>query len=161
MAEFTSANLLEYAKARYGEAVLRQAIQGAGGDTGLADIELQKIAESVIGRVRSAAQASGVGWPVVVTANVLQRALELFRWRTLAGYELVSTDLRKTGEAAERYFDDLAESAEAWGIDSTADVGPAIPLAARDRAGDALISSIENRRNLLDELKDGGWDWVA
>jgi len=113
MAEFTSADLLGYAKKRYLEDILRARMTGARGNAEFADVELTKIAESVVGRIRNAAQAS-VGWPVLVTANVLQRALELFNWRTQQGLEAVSIDQRKIGEAAEKFFDDLAEGGEAW-----------------------------------------------
>ncbi len=158
MAEFAAADLLTQAKLRYKEAILRNRMRGAA-DATAADAELTKIAESVIGRVRSAAQAS-VGWPVLVTANVLQRAMELFNWRTLNGQEVVSQDQRRVGESAEAYFNRLEDGSEAWGIESSADVSPSKPIAARSRDGSALISSLSDRRNIYDELKDGGWDWV-
>jgi hypothetical protein len=160
MAEFTGSDLLTYAKARYLQQVLRDRIAGAAGDNTLADLELLKIAESVVGRVRSAAQIS-VGWPVVVTANVLQHALELFNWRTLQGREAIAADQRKIGEAAEKFFDDLGQGAEAWGVESAADVGtPPAPVAARARDGSALIGTISDRPNLFEELSGPGWNWI-
>src|SRR6185503_5384523 len=150
MAEFTAVDLLAFAKVRYGEAVLRTRMRGTAGDPVAADAELTKISESVVGRIRSAAQSS-VGWPVLVTANVLQRALELFNWRTLAGYEQVSSTQRDIGRAAEKFFDDLAEGEEAWGVAGSTDTSSPHPLAARDRDGNALLGSVSDRRNLFGE----------
>jgi len=161
MSEFTGSDLLDYAKKRYLEQVLRDRMRGAAGDTAKADIELLKIAESVVGRVRSAAQIS-VGWPVLVTANVLQHALELFNWRTFQGLDSIGVDQRKIGEAAEKFFDDLGQGAEAWGIESVADVGtPPTPAAARARDGSALIDTLSDRRNLFGELSGAGWDYIT
>ncbi len=174
MSDFASADLLAYGKARYLETVLRNRMRGAAGDEDAADIELSKIAESVIARVRSAAQVS-VGWPLPEVdpdtsvayraawpKNLLQHALELFNWRTLAGFEQVSPDQRKIGEAAEAYFDALADGSEAWGIATSGDTGVPLPVAARDRAGNANIAGlgIYDRRNLFGELAGAGWDYV-
>lgn len=172
MADFAASDLVTLAKARYGEAVLRSNMRGAGGDSTLADAELLEISYSVMERVRNVAQVS-VGWPLPGTnpdtgipykeawpANVLQHSLELFRWRTLSTMENISADQRKIGEAAEKFFDGLEEGVDAWGIGGSSDAAPSQPLMARARDGSAIMGGITDRRNLLDELQGGGWDWV-
>lgn len=170
MADFSPEGLLAAAKARYKEQVLRDRMTGAGGNGPLADAQLLEIARSVLARVKAVAQMS-VGWPlpgvdpdtsiayrVTWPKNVLQKALELFAWRTFAGFEGISMDQRKVGEAAEAFFKGLISGAEAWGIASDSDVGSPAPASARDRQGKALIAGIPDRSNALDVLAGPVWD---
>lgn len=172
MNDFSAEDLLEFAKSRYGEDVLRRRMLGAGGDVGNADEELLEIAQGVVDRVRIAAQQS-VGWPFpgkdpdtdvayrkVWPKNLFQRTLELFNWRTLDGQESISTDQRKIGEAAEAYFSGLASGSGSWGIFGSTDAGSPAPIAARNRDGSSNLGSVPDRRNLLDDLRGAGWDFV-
>lgn len=191
MAEFTAAAFLDAAKKRYGTDALRRRVRGAQQTEGstnaaLADVELLKIAASVIGRVQAAARAS-VGWPLQGTwpagsldetltppandiggvaysdrwpTELLQRALELFNWRTQAQLEQVSDHAMQIGRTAEKYFDQVESGGISLNLGIDTDVGDPEPLAARDRSGAALRDGYTDRSNVLESLEGYGWDYV-
>jgi len=163
MADFASADLLVLAKARYGDATLRNRMRGAQGDGGLADVELLAIADSVYARVVDAARRN-VGWPFPAPynetwpANLLQRALDLFNWRTISGLEGTSDSQRKVGEAAEAWFTKAELGGVSLGVGGPdTDSATAEPVAARARDGSSTIGQ-DDRENVLDQMSGFGWD---
>jgi hypothetical protein len=138
-------------------------MRGALTDTGLADAELLDIAASVVGRARAAAAAS-VGWPLPGMddegnlyrekwpADFLQRALDLFKYRTGAGLEEMSEHERRMGTAAERYFDEVQKGVIGVGIGGATDVGPASPASARNRDGSSNVLGVPDQVNSFEAL---------
>jgi len=165
---FDAAALLDLAKARYGEDILRNRMRGADGDGTFADAELLAIAESVISRVQSAAVAQ-VGWPFpspydeTWPADLLQNALVLFNWRTLAGNEGSSENQTTAGKAAEAYFQKVQNGALSIGIGGDRDTQTPELVSARSRSGANLTTDAGtcDRENVLDTFRGRGWDYVS
>ena len=179
MADFSSADLVTAAKTRFGESVLRNRMRGASGTTAQ-DLELTKIAGGVIGRVRDAAVQ--VGWPLpgnwpagsvddddsdiggtpyseIWPKNLLQKALDIFNWRTVSGLDATSESQRKVGLDAERWFDSVEAGGNSLGVGGSADTARPVPVSARNRAGEALTTECgETRENTLDTFRGFGWD---
>ncbi|MDQ5870604.1 MAG: hypothetical protein M3547_00140 [Acidobacteriota bacterium] len=161
--DFGAEELLEQAQERFGKNQLRLRMRGAPTES-LADDELLDIAESVVGRAQVAAAAS-VGWPLPGQptggppyrekwpADFLQRALDLFKYRTGAGLEEMSEHERRMGTAAERYFDEVQKGVVGVGIGGTTDVGPASPSMARERGGRSNVSGVPDQENSFDVLE--------
>jgi hypothetical protein len=171
---FDADALLALAKARYGEAQLRDRMRGAAGNASAADAELLAIAASVVSRVKNAAVQ--VGWPLpgrwpadspnagelfadAWPENLLQNALDLFNWRTLSGLEGASDSQRHVGQSAERFFDAVEKGGSALGVGGPTDTATPAPVAARNRAGDALIPGPADRSNVLDVFGKNSWGW--
>lgn len=180
---YSPTDFLERAFTRYNETVLRNRMRGAQGDADTADRELYRIAKSVFGRVQEAC-ASSVGWPLPGTwpagstdddgttsiagtayserwpDNLLQRALDLFNWRTVAGLDEASDNQRKVGQDAEKWFTDLENGNVALGLagDGASENGTGEPVAARERNGDSNVTGACDKPNLLDDFRRGGWD---
>lgn len=164
MADFGAAGLLEQANQRFGQPQLRLRMRGALTSTVLADAELLDIAASVVSRAQVAAAAS-VGWPLPGQndANVpyreawpsdfLQRALDLFKYRTGAGLEEMSDHERRMGTAAEKYFDEVQKGVIGVGIGGATDVGPASPSMARERDGRSNIYGVPDQENSFEVLE--------
>jgi len=168
------------AKARFGEAILRTRMRGAGGDPDAADLELVKIANGVISRVQDA--AASVGWPLpgvwpagsvdddgttdlsgvaykdVWPKNLLQNALDLFNWRTLSGQEGASDNQRKTGQAAEKWFTAVEMGGASIGVGGATDTATPAPISARDRCGKSLVAGVPDQENVLGAFRGFGWD---
>jgi hypothetical protein len=181
MADFSASDLVTAAKARFGEATLRARIRGAAGDTVAADFELVRIANGVIARAIDAAVQ--IGWPLpgvwppgsldddgttdisgvpysqIWPKNLLQHALDLFNWRTLSGLEGASDNQRKTGAAAEHFFEQVEMGATSIGVGGPTDTATPEPLAARDRCGRTnLLDGSQDKANVLDTFRGFGWD---
>lgn len=162
MADFASDDLLALAVLRYRQDVLRNRMRGAEGNATAADLELQAIADAVFATVKASTMHFGIGWPMPAPYNeswpsqLLQRALELFNWKTLAGTEAVSPEQVRIGVAAEAYFGRLAQGGEPLGIGGPGDAGERKAYAARDREGSSLIGQ-KDRRNVLEGF-DPAWD---
>ena len=164
MADFGATGLLEQAKQRFGENQLQLRMRGALTDDTLANAELLEIADSVVGRARVAAAAS-VGWPLPGQdaggtpyrekwpTDFLQRALDLFKYRTGAGLEEMSDHERRMGTAAEKYFDEVQKGVIGVGIGGATDVGPASPTSARDRSGKSNVAGVPDQENSFEVLE--------
>jgi hypothetical protein len=168
---YGASDLLEAAKSRFDETVLRNRMRGALSSIDDADSELLEIAESVVSRVQAAVTAS-IGWPLPGTsedgvafaeawpADLLQRALDLFNWRTLSGLETVADQQLRIGMAAEKYFDMVQAGSVGLGLGVSVDLSPPSPLAARTRDGSSNIGTVSDRVNALDSLTGRGWDFA-
>ena len=176
---FTAEAFLAIAEERYGQAVLRDRMRG-GSTTQEKDTELLRVAFSVLGRVQVAASAS-CGWPLpgvwpsgsvdaadndisglaysdIWPADLLQRALDLFNWRTLAGLEQASDNQRRVGQAAEKYFDSLENGSLSLGLGVPADEKSGTPIAARNRDGSSNVSGVCDQENVLDTFRGRAWN---
>jgi len=182
---FAASDLVDIAKERFGESVLRERMRGASGVDqnaidAAADLELTKIATSVISRVQAACVQ--VGWPLPGSwpagsvdydgstdisgtlyadrwpDNLLQVALDLFQWRTLSGNEGISDAMRQVGKAAEAFFVGVQSGAISLGIGGKTDTATPEPVAARDRCGKSLVAGVPDRTNVLDTFRGFGWD---
>ena len=186
MADFSAQDLLDVANARYGQQVLRNRVAPSGTNDDKDLVLLQK-AQGVIQRVAQVCQKS-VGWPLPGTwpagaanptdpggsplagtelyrsiwpADLLEHAVGLLAWRTWDGgaIEMVSQDVRKIGEAHDKYFDYLADGSESLGIGVDTDVAYPVTLSSRDRCGRNLLSDgAPDRNNLLDVFSGLPWD---
>lgn len=182
MLDFSAADLLVLAQARFGAATLEQRV-APGGSSEEKDLELLKKAYSVVTRAQAALQGS-VGWPLPGTwpagskdprdgttdisghpysaiwpADLLEHAIGLLNWRTYDGTEQVSIDVRKIGEAHESYFQRLEQGAVGLGIGGKTDTGIPLIAAARDRTGANLLSDQAPDRTFAADTMTGiGWD---
>lgn len=177
---FKAEDFVDIAKDRYGEAVLRERMRGARGDTDKADGQLLTIANGVIARVQDAIVGS-VGWPLPGTwpagsedddgtpiagtayadiwpKNLLQKALDLFNWRTVSGLDEASENQRRVGKMAEDYFDGVESGANGIGILTTTDLTTAAPIAARNRDGSSNVAGVPDQENILDIFTGLSWD---
>jgi hypothetical protein len=178
---FSAADLIAAAEARFGAAALRLRVNGA--NDAEKDLELAKVAGSVISRVQAAAQVAG-SWPLTGTwpagsvdpadgttdisgtpysdiwpPDLLQRALDLFDWRTYSTLEVVPDSKVTLGKQAEQYFLNVARGVDSLGIGAPADRAPSVPLSTRARDGSTLMGDgSADRRNVLDEFRGPGWD---
>lgn len=170
MSAFDAAALVTAAKERFGESALRSRMRGAeldnedpGDAEEAADEQLLEIAAGVISRVQSAAVVS-VGWPFPAPfdetwpAAVFENALTLFNWWTVRNLEQATDNQRRAGEAAEKYFQAIADGGIAIGIGTTGDAGPATILAARNRDGSSNVPSVPDTTNVLDIFTGDSWD---
>lgn len=180
---FSAQRLLEFAYARFGEEALQQRV-AAGKEQSAKEMELLKIARSVISRVQGAAEQadswplpgdwpmdsvspidgetdiSGIPFADMWPADLLQRALELFDWRTYQGLEVIPQAKVTMGKAAETYFFNVARGIEALTVGGLGEPTSGAPLASRDRSGAALLNDgSRDRRNVLDTFVGGAWDW--
>jgi hypothetical protein len=64
VADYDAEDLLSDAKKRFGADVLENRMRGQVGDANAAEVELGKIASSVVARARSACMGAGIGWPL-------------------------------------------------------------------------------------------------
>ena len=183
MADFSAADLVTAAKARFGEKVLREKMRGSESDWERADIELRKIGAAVISRLQASIGAS-VGWPLpgewpvgstdpdgtdiagtpyseIWPPLVLELALWIFNKWAASGYSEIPKNIEMLGTLAEKYLDQVQAGAVGVSIGGTTDVTVPEPLAARSRDGAALISTITDRDNTLGAFSGGGWDWVT
>lgn len=164
MADFSAEDLVDLAKKRYGAAILRTRMRGAGGDATLADAELLAIATSVFSRVKVAASAQN-SWPFSALyaeawpENLLQNAMDLFNWRTLSGLDSASENQRLVGKAAEDYFQKVQSGAIPLGVGGDRDTSTPTPVAARGRDGSSNLTGIPDRENTLDAFRGLGWDY--
>jgi hypothetical protein len=137
----------------------------------------------VVSRVRAAIVAR-IGWPIpgiwdvsspspfdstvtvavgtlyadVWPGNLTDHAIGLVLWRLYDGYEGISIDIRKIGEAHEQYFNDLESGKVGLGVGGDTDKGPDYPVAARDFSGNALIPGIPDRVSITTKF-DGDPFW--
>jgi len=178
---FSPSDFLDRAFTRYGEQVLRDRMRGANGDPDTADRELYRIAKSVFGRVQAACTPS-IGWPLPgvwpagsleddgTTSiageayadrwpdNLLQNALDLFNWRTVAGLDAASDNQRQVGKLAEAYFAAVETGSLTVGIGGDTDVSEPLPAVARNRDGSSNVSGVPDRENTLDIFSGSAWD---
>ncbi len=183
MSDFSPQNLVEEAKRLYGEDTLRTRVYPDAPAPEDADRELLRIARTVVSRVAAAA-GSGVGWPLpgvwpegsvniddvsiagkayreIWPDDLLQRALELFNFRTYGGFEGdVAPKIRDEGAAAEKFFLNLAKGVIGLGLGVDTDVSSARPISARDRQGRNLLGDgAADMPRMLDTFNGRGWDW--
>lgn len=180
---FSAQHLLTTAYLRFGPKVLQSRVSPTGSQTDK-ELELLKIAQSVISRVQGAAEQAD-SWPLpgawpegsvspidghtdiagepftdIWPADLLQRALELFDYRTYAGLEAVPATKSSIGKGAEKYFFDIARGVEALTVGGAGEPTSGTPLSSRDRAGNDLLGDgAQNRKPLLDTFHGGGWDY--
>lgn len=175
---FEAQDLVDIAKRRFGETKLRERMRSD--DASDADDQLLRIAQSVLSRVQAAASTS-VGWPFPGTwpdgsfdgvgedisnepytdvwpENLLQNALDLFQWRTVAGLEQATDNQRRVGVAAEAYFVAVGSGEIGLGLASTTEAGSPGFLAARNRDGSSNIGSVPDQDNALDIFTGESWD---
>lgn len=182
MADFAASDLVTAATARFGSAVLRQRV-APGGDNTAKDLELTKIAQSVIGAVQAAAQAqdqwplpgqwpagsvspvdgstdvSGVPYRAVWPYNLIDQAMRLFDFRSYSG-EVIPTEKIKVGQMAELFFLNVSKGLTGLGLGVSTDVSSPAPEAARDRQGRSLLNdgSSNGDRLAADFMTGVGWD---
>lgn len=178
---FSSADLVTAAKARFGDAALRERMRGAT-DSTTQNVELRKIAAGVISRIESAARGSGIGWPLpgswpegsvaadgttdvsgelyanLWPGDLLQNALDLFNWRTLSGWESVSDAQRRVGKAAEDFFSEVESGGAGFGLAVIEEPSSPMPLAARNRDGTSNLAEVPDQENTLDTFAGRAWD---
>jgi hypothetical protein len=180
---FSAEDLLYAAKQRFGEEILRARVapQGSEGDK---ETELLKIARSVVARVQGAAEQADSWplpgrWPVdsvspidgttdisdvpfqyVWPDDLMQRALDLFDWRTYQGLEVIPQSKVSAGKEAEKYFFNVSRGIEALAVGGPGEPSSGRPLVSRDRQGRTLIADGSyDRLNVLDSFRFHGWDW--
>jgi hypothetical protein len=184
MSDFSPQDLVIEAKSLYGETTLRNRVYPDAPTPPDADKELLRIARTVVSRVAAAAESS-VGWPLPGTwpegslnvaavdisgtpysqiwpDDLLQRALELFNFRTYSGMEGdFPQKVGDEGKAAEQFFMSLAKGAIGLGLGVDTDTATPEPMAARDRQGRNLLGdgAADNER-ILDTMHGPGWDTV-
>lgn len=183
MADFTAEALVENAKARFGETVLRNRIRGALGNASDADLELMKIALSVISTIGAALAASTVGWPLpgvwpagsedgegtdisgdgyseVWPFALQETALNLFNYRTWDGYNDVPGIIRDLGGAASKFLGGINAGTIVLDLGEATDIVPPEPMKARNRDGTSNVAGVSNRYPILDTFVGGYWDYV-
>jgi hypothetical protein len=181
--DFSAETLVENAKARFGETVLHNRIRGALGIAADADIELMKIALSVISTIAAGLAASTVGWPLPGTwpagstnaegndisglgyrevwPFALQEvALNLFNFRTWDGYNDVPGIIRDLGGAAAKFLTSISTGTVVLDLGELSDPGRPEILMARDRSGKSFVDGVPDRENSLDLLIGAAWDYV-
>lgn len=185
MADFTAEALVENAKARFGETILRNRIRGALGNASDADLELMKIALSVISTIGAALAASTVGWPLPGTWGVgstdgegldisglgyrevwpfalQETALNLFNYRTWDGYSDVPGIIRDLGGAATKFLGGINAGTIVLDLGEAADIARPDLIAAMQRDGTSNLASVESRTRptMLDTFRGGAWDYL-
>lgn len=169
MADFSPQDLLDAAKKRFGATELEMRIRGQQASDVDAEAELLEIAKGVYAKARGAAAAS-VGWPIPGKAEdgtpfkekwppeLLQKSLDLFRYRTGAGLSEVPAHERRMGQTAEKYFDEIQRGSMSMAIGGTTDLTAPAPISARDRDGTGLLPGIPDQENMHEAFTDRAWN---
>jgi hypothetical protein len=182
---FSAEALVADAKARFGEQVLWDRMRGAfvdgAVDEELADIELLKVAQSVISSFQAVLTAIG-SWPLpgdwpadsedadgtdisgesyadIWPFALQERALGIFNLRTYAGYEEVPANIRDVGLAAETFLVQVQTGETSIEIGALTNVAPPVPLSARNRDGTSNIATAPDQVNTMTAFAGGGWDY--
>jgi hypothetical protein len=182
---FSAQDLVDDAKARFGERQLRDRMRGAfvdgSLDEDLADLELIKIAQSVISSFQAVLSAIG-SWPLPGTwpagsedadgtdisgeayediwpFALQERALAIFNLRTYAGYEEVPVNIRDVGLQAETFLVQV-QTGEVSPDGTISNVSPPVPLSARTRRGISNVTTAMDQMNSIEAFAGGAWDWV-